>query len=152
MCLYQIQIRAPSFCPLTISELGVRQLQVFAGSGWVVLGAHGVLQPLNVLFEVIQGGEDILHALAVVQPRLISLHLGGAPCLLRGPDWQRLDDLTRRTLQSQDKVMSIPFYPLISQLKYDAKEIKVIYSQEDRAVRPLLCRPLDHQDPDQDTR
>lgn len=113
MCLHQIQISSPSspklvpFCPLTIRELGVRQLQVFAGPGWVVLGAHGVLQPLNVLFEIIQGAENILHALAVVQPRFISLHLAGAPCLLRGPDGQRLDDLTRRTLQFQDKEMSL---------------------------------------------
>lgn len=94
---------------LTISELGVRQLQVFAGPGWVVLGAHGVLQPLNVLFEVIQGAEDVLHALAIVQPCLVCLHLAGAPGLLRRPDRQRLDDLTWRTLQFGRKAVFILF-------------------------------------------
>lgn len=92
-----------SCCVLTIGELGVRQLQVFAGPGRVVLGADGVLQPLDVLLEIIERAEDVLHALAVVQPGLVGLHLAGAPGLLRGPDRQRLDDLTRGTLRNRDK-------------------------------------------------
>lgn len=108
-CVQTISPSCPDlvpFCPLTIREVGVRQLQVFAGPSWVVLRAHGVLQPLNVLFEIIQGAEDVLHALAVVQPRLVSLHLAGTSCLLRGADGQRLDDLTRRTLTFHNKARS----------------------------------------------
>lgn len=51
---------------LTVGELWVAELQILARSGWVVLCAHWVFHALNVLFEVVERAEDVLHALAVV--------------------------------------------------------------------------------------
>ena len=81
---------------LTVRELGVAELQVLAGPGRVVLGAHGVLHALDILFEVVEGAEDVLHALAIVHhgARCVGLHVAGAPRLLGGQDGQRLDHLT----------------------------------------------------------
>lgn len=43
------------------------ELQVFACPGRVVLRAHRVFHALNVLFEVVEGSEDVFHALPIVQ-------------------------------------------------------------------------------------
>lgn len=58
------------------------ELQVFACPGRVVLCAHGVLHAFNVLFEVVEGAEDVLHALAVVHDCSVGLHVTGALGLL----------------------------------------------------------------------
>ena len=57
------------------------ELQVFAGPGRVVLGAHGVLHALDVLLEVVEGAEDVLHALAVVQDGACGIRLHVARAL-----------------------------------------------------------------------
>lgn len=74
------------------------ELQVLARPGRVVLRAHGVFHALDVLLEVVERAEDVLHALAVVQEGGVGLHVAGALGLLGRLDGQRLDDLTRRTL------------------------------------------------------
>lgn len=58
---------SPALIQLTIRELRVAELQIFACSGWVVLRAHGVLHALNVLFKGVERTKDVLHALAIVQ-------------------------------------------------------------------------------------
>lgn len=83
---------------LTVGELGMAQLQVLARPGWVVLGAHGVLHALDVLLEVVERAEDVLHALAVVHHGLVGLVVGGAAALLGRADGQRLDHLAGGTL------------------------------------------------------
>lgn len=81
------------------------ELEVFAASRRVALRAHGVLHAFDILFEVIQGAEDVLHALAVVQrgARLIGLHVDGTTGLLGHLEGQRLDDLTGWTLKKQGR-------------------------------------------------
>lgn len=85
---------------LTIWELRVAQLQVFARPGWVVLCPHGILHALDVLFEVVERAEDVLHALAVVHEDTgcVCLRVAGALGLLGRLDGQRLDHLTWGTL------------------------------------------------------
>lgn len=51
---------------LTVREFWVAELQIFAGSGWVVLCAHRVLHALDVLFQIVESAKDVLHALAIV--------------------------------------------------------------------------------------
>lgn len=79
------------------------ELEVFAASRGVALRAHGVLHAFDVLFEVIQGAEDVLHALSVVKDgaRIIGLHVDGTTGLLGHTVGQRLDDLTGWTLKKQ---------------------------------------------------
>lgn len=74
------------------------ELQVLARPGRVVLRAHGVFHALDVLLEVVERAEDVLHALAVVQEGGVGLHVAGALGLPGRLDGQRLDDLTRGTL------------------------------------------------------
>lgn len=45
-----LSVYASGLVDLTIRELWVAELQIFARSGWVVLCAHGVFHALNVLF------------------------------------------------------------------------------------------------------
>lgn len=75
-------------------------MQVVAGPGRIVLGAHWELHPLNVLLEVVQRSEDVFHSLhGVVGDGLVSLHLG-VPLVLPGAlNGQRLDDVPWWTLQ-----------------------------------------------------
>ena len=90
----------------TVWEVGLTEVQVVAGPGRVVLGAHRELHALDVLLEVVEGSEDVLypvhaHAVhAVVGHRLVSLHVRLSP---RSPggvlNGQRLDDVTRWTLE-----------------------------------------------------
>lgn len=71
----------------TIWVVRLAKVQVIAGPGRIVLGAHGELHALNVLFEVVEGAKDILHSLhtqavhAVVYHCLVSLHLSLPPGL-----------------------------------------------------------------------
>lgn len=51
---------------LTVREFWVAELQIFAGSGWVVLCAHRVFHALDVLFQIVERAKDVLHALAIV--------------------------------------------------------------------------------------
>lgn len=44
----------PDLIQLTIRELWVTELQIFACSSRVVLCSHGVLHAFNVLFEVVE--------------------------------------------------------------------------------------------------
>lgn len=90
---------------LTVGELWVAELQVFAGPGWVVLGAHGVLHALDVLLEVVEGAEDVLHALAIVHHGFVGLVVAGALAPFVGADGQRLDHLAWGTLQSRQGQM-----------------------------------------------
>lgn len=89
----------------TIWEVRLAEVQVVAGPGGVVLRAHGELHALDVLLEVVERAEDVLHPLhahavhAVVGQRLVSLHLGVAPALAGLLHGQRLDDVARWALQ-----------------------------------------------------
>lgn len=87
----------------TIWIVGLAQEEVVAGPGRVVLGTHGELHALNVLFEIAERPEYVLHSLrcsAVVGPCIGSLHLslpsGSFAWVLDG---ERLDHVSRRTLQ-----------------------------------------------------
>lgn len=104
------------------------QLEVFAASRGVALRAHGVLHALDVLFEVIQRAEDVLHALSVVQhgARLIGLHVDGTTGLLGPLDGQRLNDLTGWTLEKHGmSVQSKNILEFIIKLAKTLKRIKV---------------------------
>lgn len=85
----------------TIGEIRLAEMQVIAGPGRIVLGAHGELHALDVLLEVVEGSEDVVHSLhAVVRQSLISLGFSLPPALFaRLLNGQRLDHITRRTLQ-----------------------------------------------------
>lgn len=85
---------------LTIWIVRLAEVQVVAGPGRIVLGAHGELHALNVLFEVVQRSKDVFHSLhAVISDGLVSLHLGVTLVLPGALNGQRLDDVPRRTLQ-----------------------------------------------------
>lgn len=89
----------------TIWVVRLAEVQIVAGPGRIVLGAHGELHPLNVLFEVVQRSKDVLHPVhAVVSDGLVSLHLGVPPVLPGGLDGQRLDDVSWRALQHGGKL------------------------------------------------
>ncbi|RLW05846.1 hypothetical protein DV515_00004977 [Chloebia gouldiae] len=60
-------------CELTVWEVGVAELQIFAGPGWVILSAHGKLHVLNVLLQGIQGAKDLLHAIGIIQNIITSI-------------------------------------------------------------------------------
>lgn len=60
------KLNTPALIQLTIRELWVAELQIFACSGRVVLCAHGVFHAFDVLFEVVERAKDVLHAFAVV--------------------------------------------------------------------------------------
>ena len=85
-------------------------MQVVAGPGRVVLGAHGELHALDVLLEVVEGAEHVLHALrvrgvhAVVGQWLVGLGLVRLPPVLPGGllDGQGLDDVAGGTLHGGD--------------------------------------------------
>lgn len=70
------------------------QLQVFAGSGRVVLSTHGVFHPLDVLLQVVEGAEDVLHAVVHEGGGHVCLQVAGALGLLGGLDGEGLDHLT----------------------------------------------------------
>lgn len=76
------------------------ELEIFARSGGVVLRSHGVLHALNVLFEVVERAEDVLHALAVIHDGAgyVGLDVTGALGLLGRLNGEGLDNLTRRAL------------------------------------------------------
>lgn len=82
------------------------QLQVFARPCGIVLCSHWVLHSLDVLLEVVQRAENVLHALAVIHEETggVRLHVAGAFGLLGGLDGQWLDDLTGRTLRNAIKM------------------------------------------------
>lgn len=66
----------------TIWIVGLAQVEVIAGPGWIVLGTHGELHVLDVLFEVVEWPKDVLHSLhhhAVVGLCLDSLHVSLPP-------------------------------------------------------------------------
>lgn len=92
--LFTFEINACDLTGLTIGELWVAELQVFACPGRVVLRTHGVLHALDVLFEVVEWAEDVLHALAVVHDGGVRLHVTGALGLLGWLDGQGLDYFT----------------------------------------------------------
>lgn len=97
------------------------ELQVLARPGRVVLRAHGVFHALDVLLEVVERAEDVLHALAVVQEGGVGLHVAGALGLLGRLDGQRLDDLTRRTLgDGGDGALILEFRTKSSALRFRA--------------------------------
>lgn len=94
---------APELTELTIRELWVAELQIFACSGWVVLCAHWVFHALNVLFQIVERAKDVSHALAVVHGGCIRLHVAGPFGLLGGLDRQGLDNLPWWTLCTEEK-------------------------------------------------
>lgn len=90
----------------TVRVVRLAEVQVVAGPGRVVLGAHGELHALDVLFEVVEGSEDVLHSLhahaidAVVRHRRVALHLSLPPGLsARLLDGEWLDDVTGWSLK-----------------------------------------------------
>ncbi len=93
----------------TIWVVGLAEVQVVAGPGRIVLGAHGELHALDVLFEVVEGSKDILHSLhthTVVCHSCVSLHLGLTLGLSgRVLDGQRLNDITGWTLQGRSRTL-----------------------------------------------
>lgn len=87
---------------LTIWIVRLAEVQVVAGPGRIVLGAHGELHPLDVLFEVVQRSKDVFHSLnAVVNDGLVSLHVGVTLVLPGALNGQRLDDVPWWTLQTR---------------------------------------------------
>lgn len=87
----------------TIWIVGLAQEEVVAGPGRVVLGPHGELHALNVLFDVVERPEDVVHSLhccAVVGVCVLHVSLPSGS-LVGMLDGQRLDHVSRRTLQTQ---------------------------------------------------
>lgn len=89
----------------TIWVTRLAEEQVIAGPGRIVLGAHGELHALNVLFEVAEGPENVLHSLntqainTIVSHCLVSLHLSLPPDLSSGMmHGQRLNNVSWWTL------------------------------------------------------
>lgn len=96
----------------TIWEIWVAQLQVFAGAGGVTLRAQRVLHLFDLQFQRVQRAEDLLHAILVVfVVGICSVvhHLAGINvplCPFRaGLHRQRVDDITRRTLEKKTALM-----------------------------------------------
>lgn len=73
-------------CELTVWEVRVAELQIFAGPGWVILGAHRKLHVLDILLQGIQGAKDLLHTIGVIQNIITSIRhhiVRRSSCLLR---------------------------------------------------------------------
>lgn len=88
---------------LTVRELWVAELQIFARPGGVVLRAHRIFHSFDVLFKIVERAKDVLHALAVVHDGCIRLHVTGPFALLGWLDWQRLNDLAWWTLRMEEE-------------------------------------------------
>lgn len=95
----------------TIWEIRVAQLQVFAGAGGVTLCAQRVFHLFNLQFERVQRAEYLLHAVLIVFVIGICSvvhHLAGVNVPLcpfgAGLDRQRVDDITRWTLDEKTSV------------------------------------------------
>lgn len=88
----------------TVWEIGVTELQIFAGASWVMLSAQWMLHLLNFQFQGIQWAKNFLHAICIVHVVVsvsIIHQLAGidvSPGPLGGLDGQWLDDFSRRTL------------------------------------------------------
>lgn len=95
---------APSVPGRTIWEIRVTELEILAGTSWVMLSAQWMLHLLNFQFQGIQWAENLLHAICIVHVVVsISIvhQLAGidvSPGPLGRLDGQRLDDFSRRTL------------------------------------------------------
>lgn len=96
---------APPLVPgPTVWEIGVTELQILAGTRWVMLSAQWMLHLLNFQFQGIQRPENFLHAICVVHVvvgvpvvhQLAGVNISPGP--LGSLDGQRLDDFSRRTL------------------------------------------------------
>lgn len=89
----------------TIWIVRLAQEEVVAGAGRVVQGTHWELHALNVLFDVVERPEDVVHSLhccAVVGVRVRVLHVSLPSGSFVGMlDGERLDHVSRRTLQTQ---------------------------------------------------
>lgn len=94
---------------LTVREFWVAELQIFAGSGWVVLCAHRVFHALDVLFQIVERAKDVLHALAIVHDGCIWLHVTGPFGLLGWLDRQGLDNLPWRALRMEERENNASF-------------------------------------------
>lgn len=116
------------------------QLQVFARPCGIVLCSHWVLHSLDVLLEVVQRAENVLHALAVIHEETggVRLHVAGAFGLLGWLDGQWLDDLTGRTLRNAIKM----FEEFRRANDVISNEESYKYSLEDREDQPTRCLPL----------
>lgn len=94
----------PSVPGRTIWEIRVTELEILAGTSWVMLSAQWMLHLLNFQFQGIQWAENLLHAICIVHVVVsISIihQLAGidvSPGPLGRLDGQRLDDFSRRTL------------------------------------------------------
>lgn len=88
----------------TVWEIRVTELQIFAGTSWVMLSAQRMLHLLNFQFQGIQWAKNFLHAICIVHVvvsvsiihQLAGINVSPGP--LGGLDGQRLDDFSRRTL------------------------------------------------------
>lgn len=95
---------APPVLGHTVWEIGVTELQILAGTCWVVLSAQRMLHLLNFQFQGIQRAENFLHAICVVHVvvgisivhQLAGINISPGP--LGRLDGQWLDDFSRRTL------------------------------------------------------
>lgn len=96
--------RTPSVPGHTVWEVGVTELQILAGTRWVMLSAQRMLHLLDFQFQGIQRAENFLHAVRIVHVVVgISIvhQLAGvnvSPGPLGRLDGQRLDDFSRRPL------------------------------------------------------
>lgn len=135
---------APELTQLTIRELWVAELQIFACSGRVVLCAHWVFHALNVLFQIVERAKDVFHALAVVHGGCIRLHVAGPFGLLGGLDRQGLDNLPWWTLCMEEKERK---KTLFYTAKRQHENCWCEYSQEDQGDQLNQSLLLDQQDP-----
>ena len=111
VCIHCMELGNPQCFPRTLSvpghtvwEIGVTELQILAGTCWVMLSAQWMLHLLNFQFQGIQRAKNFLHAICIVHVVVgISIvhQLAGvnvSPGPLGRLDGQWLDDFSRRTL------------------------------------------------------
>ena len=87
----------------TIGEVGVAELEVFAGARGVLRRAQRPLHLLNLQLQGVERAEDLLHAVRIVHVllALCVVHQLAGVDVPPGPgrlDWQGLDDLARGAL------------------------------------------------------
>lgn len=128
---------------LTVRELWVAELQVFARSGRVVLCPHRVFHAFNVLFKIVERAKDVFHALAVVHDGCIWLHVTGPLGLLGWLDGQWLNDLPWRTLHTEEEEKQ----RFVTQLNLQGQTYRCQHSQEVQEDQLNRCLLLDQQDP-----